>query len=268
MRVAAIQMCSGRDVAANLEDADRLVSRAASAGAQLVVLPENFALMAADDAERLRNAEAELDGPIQDFARSIARKQGVWLVAGTIALRTESGERVRSACFLFDSNGETRARYDKIHLFDVRLENGEHYRESAAIEPGSRVVVADTPVGRMGLAVCYDLRFPELFRRMLDSGAELFAVPSAFTALTGKAHWEVLLRARAVENLSYVIGADQGGRHGNGRETYGSSMIVDPWGTISARLDHGAGIATAEIDADYLQRVRGSLPSIRHRALN
>jgi len=268
MRVAAIQMCSGRDVAANLEEAGRLVRRAASAGAQLVVLPENFALMAADDAERLRNAEAELDGPAQDFARGIAREQGVWLVAGTIALRTDSSARVRSACFLFDSSGEVRARYDKIHLFDVRLENGEHYRESAAIEPGSRVVVADTPVGRMGLAVCYDLRFPELFRRMLDAGAELFAVPSAFTALTGRAHWEVLLRARAVENISYVIGADQGGRHSNGRETFGSSMIVDPWGAVAARIDRGVGVVTGEIDADYLRRIRGSLPSIHHRVLS
>jgi nitrilase len=174
---------------------------------------------------------------------------------------------VRSACLLLDAQGEIRARYDKIHLFDVRLGNGEHYRESAAIEPGDRVVVADCPVGRLGLAVCYDLRFPELFRRMLDEGAEVFAVPSAFTAMTGKAHWEVLLRARAVENLSYLIGADQGGRHANGRETFGGSMIVDPWGTVTARLDQGIGVVAAEIDAGYLERLRSSLPSIRHRVL-
>jgi nitrilase len=232
-------------------------------------------------------AAVEMDGqgPIQEFLAAQARRHRVWLVGGTIPLAANSANdvqdaqvsreagtpgatKVRAACLLFNDRGERVARYDKIHLFDVSLDNGEQYLESRSFEPGDEVVVADTPCGKLGLAVCYDLRFPELFRRLLDQGAELFVVPAAFTAHTGKAHWEVLVRARAIENLAYVIAAAQGGRHANGRETHGDSMIVSPWGEVLARRAHGAGHAIADCDRSRLQSVRASLPSIRHRRLS
>jgi nitrilase len=266
--VAAVQMTSGPRVPDNLEAAARDIAAAATAGARLVVLPENFAIMPLKDADRLAAAEPDGSGPIQDFLAAQARQHRVWLVGGTIPLAAKATSKVRAACLLFDDRGERVARYDKIHLFDVKLDNGEQYRESNSFEPGEQVVVADTPFGRLGLAVCYDLRFPELFRRMQEQGAEIFAVPSAFTAHTGKAHWEVLLRARAIENLVYVIAAAQDGRHANGRETYGDSMIVNPWGEILARLAHGAGHVMAECDHARLQEVRKNLPSIRHRRLS
>ncbi len=204
-------MASGPQVVANLHEAGRLIGQAVGAGAGLVVLPENFAIMAMNDGDRLAVAEHDGAGPIQEFLASTARARRVWIAGGTIPIRGLDPKRVRAACLLFNDRGERVARYDKIHLFDVRLDSGEEYNESAAVEPGETVVVADTPFGRLGLAVCYDLRFPELFRRMLDQGAELFAVPSAFTVRTGRAHWELLVRARAVENLAYVVAAAQGG---------------------------------------------------------
>ena len=267
-RVAAVQMTSGPAVAANLDQAGRHIAAAAAAGARLIVLPENFALMPLGDAERLAAAEQDGQGPIQDFLSAQARRHRVWLVGGTIPLAASSPDRVRAACLLFNDNGERVLRYDKIHLFDVRLDNGEQYRESSGIEAGGEVVVADTPFGKLGLAVCYDLRFPEFFRRLLDREAEIFAVPAAFTAHTGKAHWEVLVRARAIENSAYVIASAQCGRHANGRETYGDSMIVSPWGEVLARLPHGAGYVDADCDRARLQGVRTSLPSIRHRRLH
>ena len=241
--------------------------RAAGAGAQLIVLPENFALMPLTDAERMAAAEQDGQGPIQDFLSAQARRHRVWLVGGTIPIAAPAANKIRAACLLFNERGERVARYDKIHLFDVQLENGEKYHESNNFEPGDAVVVVDTPGGKLGLAVCYDLRFPELFRRLLDQGAELVAVPAAFTAHTGKAHWEVLVRARAIENLSYVIAAAQDGRHANGRETHGDSMIVSPWGDVLARLAHGTGYVIADCDRARLQDVRKNLPSIRHRRL-
>lgn len=267
MRVAAIQMVSGTEVEENLEQAAQCIAEAAKGGARMVSLPENFALMPRQESERLRVAEADGSGPIQAFLSAQARAHRVWVVGGTIALRARAPDKVRAACLLIDERGQRVARYDKVHLFDVQLDSGEQYRESTCIEPGEEIVVADTPLGRLGLAVCYDLRFPELFRGMLDRGAELFTVPSAFTAHTGKAHWEVLLRARAIENLGYVVAAGQGGRHSNGRETHGHTMIVGPWGEVLARLEHGPGIALAEIDRERMQAIRQSLPSIHHRRL-
>ena len=267
MKVAAIQMASGPQVAANLNEAGRLIARAATAGARLVVLPENFAIMPMLDADRLDAAEQDGQGPIQEFLATQARSHGVWLVGGTMPMRSGDAKRVRAACLLYNARGERVARYDKIHLFDVRLDSGEEYNESAAIEPGDTPVVADTPFGRLGLAVCYDLRFPELFRRLLDQGAELFAVPSAFTVRTGRAHWELLVRARAVENLAYVIAAAQGGYHLNGRETYGDSMIVNPWGEVLDRLARGSGVVVGDIDRRQFEHTRQRFPSIQHRKL-
>jgi len=260
-------MASGPQVAANLQEAGRLIELAARGGARLVVLPENFAIMAVRDPERLAVAERDGEGPIQEFLAQSARTHGVWLVGGTIPLQTRDGTRVRAACLVYNDRGERVARYDKIHLFDVKLDNGEEYNESAAIEPGDEPVVLETPFGRLGLAICYDLRFPELFRQLLDRGAHLFAVPSAFTVHTGRAHWEVLVRARAIENLAYVVAAAQGGYHINGRETYGDSMIVNPWGEVLDRLARGSGVVLAEHDRQYFEHTRQRFPSVQHRRL-
>lgn len=265
--VAAIQMASGPNLGANLTEADRLIASAASLGAGLVVLPENFALMPMKESDRLAVVEPHGSGPLQDFLASRAREHGLWIVGGTIPVVANNKQKICPACLVFNDKGENVARYDKMHLFDVNLENGEEYNESASQEPGDQVVVVDTPFGKMGLAVCYDLRFPELFRRMLDEGAELFAVPSAFTEITGKAHWEVLVRARAIENLAYVIAADQGGYHVSGRETHGDSMIVDPWGLMYDRLARGSGVVIAEVDLKRMASIRNSLPSIQHRRI-
>lgn len=266
-RIAAIQMTSGADVGVNLIEAGRLIGSAARAGARLVVLPENFACMPRAEADRLAVAEDDGRGPIQDFLAAQARTNGVWLVGGTIPLRAGADAKVRAACPLYDHNGVRVARYDKIHLFDVRLPNGEVYQESRATEAGAELVVVDTPVGKLGLAVCYDLRFPELFRGLLDRGAEVLALPAAFTAHTGRAHWEVLLRARAVENFCYVAAAAQWGAHANGRHTHGDSMIINPWGEVLDRLPQGTGYAVAEIDLDEQARLRQNLPAIEHRRL-
>ena len=266
-RVAAVQMASGPIPEANLYEAERLIRNAAAAGARLIVLPENFAVMPMKEADRIPLIERDGDGPLQNFLAAQARQHGVWLVGGTIPLAAQSKNKARSACLMYNDRGERVARYDKIHLFDVDLDNGEQYRESNSFEAGSDTVVVDTPWGRVGLAVCYDLRFPELFRRLLDQGAELFAVPSAFTAHTGKAHWEILVRARAIENLSLIIASAQGGYHVNGRETHGDSMIVSPWGEVLDRLHRGSGFALADYDQEQLRRVRRNLPSIQHRRL-
>jgi nitrilase len=264
-RIAAIQMTSGPEVGSNLAEAARLMGQAVDAGATMVVLPENFAIMPMKEGDRLAVVEKDSAGPIQDFLCEQARQHRIWLIGGTIPLQARQSNKVRAACLLFDDQGTRVARYDKIHLFDVKLQNGEEYLESGVVEAGDEIVVADTPLGRLGLAVCYDLRFPELFRRMLDEGAEIVTLPSAFTAITGKAHWEVLLRARAIENLSFVVASAQVGRHSNGRETYGDSMIVGPWGEVLGRLTRGPGFVVADIDHEHMQRVRSALPSIKHR---
>lgn len=267
-RVAAIQMASGPNLNANLLEAGRLIGVAADGGARLVVLPENFAQMGMSEHDKINIREKAGEGPIQAFLADQARRHGIWLV-GTVPLEADHAQKVRMACLVFDDGGRQQARYDKIHLFDVHLtESGEKYTESETIEPGNEVVVVDTPIGRLGLAVCYDLRFPELFRRMVADGAEVFVLPSAFTALTGRAHWEVLVRARAIENLSYVIASAQGGYHANGRETHGDSMIVDPWGTVIDRLPRGSGVVFGSVDRSRVADIRRSFPALSHGRLD
>lgn len=267
-KIGAIQMATGPNVGANLFEVERLVRESVEEGAELVVLPENFAFMGQEDRDQLAIREADGDGPLQAFLARLAKQLGIWLVGGTIPLEATNPDRVRAACLVFDDRGERVARYDKIHLFDVNLPGlDERYHESAVIEPGSQPVVVDSPFGRIGLSVCYDLRFPELYRRLLDEDAEILVVPAAFTAVTGKAHWESLLRARAIENLAYVVAAAQGGFHVNGRETHGHSLIVDPWGTVLAEVPRGSGHVQATIDHEFLESVRRSFPTIRHRRL-
>lgn len=266
VRVAAVQMVSVAGVRANLDGASALLEEAAEAGVAMAVLPENFACMPADESDRRKIVEADGDGPIQDFLSRRARELGMWIVGGTIPIRVDGDDRPAAACLVFDDTGRRVARYDKMYLFDVSLPGGsESYRESDNIRPGNTPVVIDSPVGRLGLAVCYDLRFPELFRRLLDRGAQAITLPSAFTASTGRAHWEALIRARAVENLVWMIAPDQGGRHEGGRETFGDSMIVDPWGTILDRRATGPGVVTGDIDLERQQDIRRGFPALDHR---
>jgi len=262
-------MTSGPDVSANLREARMLLDEAAQRGAQLAALPENFSFMGLSDGDKRRIAEADGRGPIQDFLAESARRLGIWIVGGTVPLAAGGDGRVAAACLVHDSAGERRARYDKIHLFDIQVPGRtESHRESANVAPGSTPVVVDTPVGRLGLSVCYDVRFPELFRKLSAQGAELLAVPSAFTEPTGRAHWETLLRARAIENLCCLIAPAQSGFHPSGRETYGDSMIVDHWGRVLERLPRGRGCITAEIDLERQRRDRDSFPSLTHRVLH
>ncbi|MES9871442.1 MAG: carbon-nitrogen hydrolase family protein [Sedimenticola sp.] len=268
-KIAAIQMATGPNVSANLLEAERLVSEAVDNGAGLVVLPENFAFMGKQERDLCALRESEGEGPLQDFLSQLAKRYGIWLVGGTIPLEAHDNSKVRAACLVYNDQGEQVARYDKIHLFDVNLvEANEQYEESESIEPGNEPVVVDSPFGKLGIAICYDLRFPELFRSLLDKGMEIVCMPASFTAITGKAHWETLVRARAIENLSYVIAAAQGGFHINGRETHGHSMIVDPWGTILAQVPRGAGSVDTTIDLDYLRTTRRNFPTLEHRRLN
>ena len=267
--IAALQMAAGPHVPANLMEAGRLIKEAAGRGAQLVVLPEAFAMMGADEAERVKVAETFGTGPIQSFVSQQARKYGVWIVAGTIPIRSDDPARAYAASILYDAKGNVVARYDKIHLFDVMLsENQEVYTESDTTVPGHEPVVVDTPFGKVGMSVCYDLRFPELYRRLSEKGAQILLIPSAFTELTGKAHWEVLVRARAIENLCYVIAPGQGGYHVSGRTTYGHSMIVDYWGRVRGVLEKGAGVVLADIDLEALEQTRKTFPVLSHRCRN
>jgi deaminated glutathione amidase len=265
---AVIQMTSSPDVAANLAAARGLLERARAQGSVLAVLPENFAIMGRKEADKVEVAEPMGEGPIQAFLGHSARELGMWIVGGTIPILDEQEPgRVAAASLVFDERGRCAARYDKIHLFDVDIPGREErYRESATVVPGSQPMVTTTPLGRLGMAVCYDVRFPELFRVLQAQGAEVFSLPSAFTAPTGRAHWELLLRARAVENLCYVLAPAQSGTHDNGRETYGDSMIVDPWGHVVARVaEAGPGLAVAEIDRTLQQELRGRFPALAHR---
>ena len=267
--VAAIQMASGPNVKANLEEAEKLIKTAVQQDAELVVLPENFAIMGMTEADKVSIAEKPGDGGIQKFLSEQAIKHDVWIVGGTVPIESDIAGKVFSACLLYNNKGEVVARYDKIHLFDVTLEaNNESYTESETIDSGDEVVVVDTPFGKLGLAICYDLRFPELFRAMADVGMEICVLPSAFTSATGRAHWEPLLRARAIENLSYMIAPDQGGYHVNGRETHGDSMIIDPWGVVLNRLPHGTGVVVSKIDLDMLKKTRKNFPALEHRRLD
>jgi nitrilase len=261
-------MASGPNVQANLAETEKLIRTAVQQDAELVVLPENYAIMGLKESDKVAIAEQPGDGPMQQFMAEQARKHGIWLVGGTIPIRSDEPGKVYSTSLLYNSDGEMVARYDKIHLFDVTIEASmESYTESETITPGEQVVVVDTPFGKLGMAVCYDLRFPELFRAMVDAGMEICVLPSAFTSLTGTAHWEPLLRARAIENLCYMVAAAQGGYHINGRETHGDSMIIDPWGVILNRLPHGTGVVVSNLDMEMLNRTRHNFPSLQHKRL-
>ncbi len=264
-KIAAIQMASGPQVQANLMEAGKLVKKAAELGAKLVVLPESFAIMGMHETDRVAVAETEGSGTVQNWASDIAKKLGIWLVAGTIPLKTDDPKKSTASALMYNDKGEQVARYDKIHLFDVTVEeNDETHVESATTQAGSKPVVVDTPLGKVGLAVCYDLRFPEMFRQMTREGAEIFAIPSAFTKTTGRAHWEVLVRTRAIENLCYVVAPNQGGFHVNGRETYGHSMLVDHWGTVRHVIAKGTGVITMNIDLKVLKATRKNFPVLKH----
>jgi nitrilase len=268
-KVAAIQMASGSNVSANLLETERLTEAAAKEGAKLVVLPENFAFIGRSCSDATAFSEEPGKGPLQAFLSQLAKRLGIWLVGGTIPLDAENAAKWRAACTVYDERGRQVARYDKQHLFDVNLvESDERFIESESIEPGDRVVVIDSPVGRLGISVCYDLRFPELYRAMVDRGVEVIALPAAFTAITGRAHWETLVRARAIENLAYVIASAQGGFHIASRQTYGHSMIVDPWGTKLAERERGNGFVIAEIDPDFQHTTRRNFPCLDHRRLH
>lgn len=267
-RLAAIQMTSGADVAANLRQARACLEEARRQGAGLAVLPENFAYMAADESARSALAEADGTGPIQNFLSGVARECGLWIVGGTIPLASSERDRPFAACCVWDDHGARVGRYDKIHLFDVRVpDSAEAYRESRRTMAGSNPLVLGTPFGQLGIAVCYDLRFPELFRSMLDCGVNVIAVPAAFTQRTGQAHWHTLLKARAIENLSYVVAAAQSGEHPGGRLTYGHSMVIGPWGEVLAEAVAGPGVVSATMDVDYLQKLREQFPALSHRRL-
>mgnify|MGYP000203297394 FL=1 len=264
-KVAAIQMASSPNVTANLNEAERLISMAAKQGARLVALPEYFAIMGLKDTDKVAVREIVGQGVIQEFLSQTAKKFKIWLVGAGVPLACGSENKVLNSCLLYDDSGQQVARYDKIHLFNLDLGN-EHYHENNTIEAGAQVVVADTPFGRLGLSICYDLRFPELYRAMKD--VDIIAVPSAFTETTGKAHFEILLRARAIENLAYILAPAQGGYHLSGRETHGNTMIIDPWGVILDRLSRGSGVVIASINPAYQASLRQSLPALKHRTLH
>lgn len=271
--VAAIQLNTSADLPANLETCRQLIGEAARGGAVLAALPENFAFMGRRETDKLAHAEADGAGPIQDFLRDVAREHAIDLIAGTVPLAVASDAgRVWAASLVVSASGQRVARYDKIHLFDVDVDRGdriERYRESATIAFGEPAyVVAPTAAGPVGLSVCYDLRFPELFRGLAQRGAEILCVPAAFTDRTGEAHWEALLRARAIENQCFVIAPGQCGEHATGRRTWGHSMIIDPWGVILAqRIEDTPGVVLADLDMDRLRAVRASLPALKHRRL-
>ncbi len=266
--VAAVQMNSSTRVEDNLNAAEQLITRAAMQGAGLVVLPEYFCLMGRSDRDKLAIGEADGSGPIQSFLAAQAKHHGLWLIGGTLPLTGPEPDRIFNATLVYDPRGERVARYDKIHLFSFR-QGEESYDESRTISPGSVPVVFDCRIAqtdlRVGLSICYDLRFPELYRKM--TGVDLIVVPAAFTATTGRAHWETLLRARAIENLCYVLASAQGGRHENGRSTFGHSMLIDPWGDVVAQIEDGPGVVVGDIDPARIAACRTSLPALTHRVM-
>jgi len=266
-RVAVVQMVSSASVNDNLSKLDAFFVKGREEGAELLVLPENFAFMGSNETDKLNVAEDVGLGEIQQTVSQLAHRYGIWVIAGTIPIKSTT-KRIKASSMVYDDKGVMVARYDKIHLFDVRVSDQEAHQESLTIERGDQVVVVDTPAGRVGLSVCYDLRFPELYQELASKGAELFSVPSAFTAMTGLAHWEILLRARAIENLCYVLAPNQGGQHASGRHTYGHSMVVEPWGKIQAEQKQGAGVIVADIDLKRLQQLRQQFPCQEHHVLN
>ncbi len=263
-RVAAIQMISSTRVEENLQTAGALIAEAVAQGADLVALPEYFPIMGRRDADKIAAREVDGSGPIQDFLAETASKHGVWVVGGSMPLVASAEDKVLNTCLAFNPQGARVARYDKIHLFGFQ-KGEEYYNESATIEPGRQPVTFDTPFGRVGLSICYDLRFPELFRALGE--IDLLVLPAAFTEVTGRAHWEILLRARAIENQCYVLAIGQGGVHENRRETHGNSMLIDPWGDVIARREKGAGVVIGELDHARIAEVRSSLPALTHRVL-
>ncbi|PCI58538.1 MAG: acyltransferase [Methylophilaceae bacterium] len=264
IKVAGIQMASSPNVSSNLIEAERLIKLAADQDAKIIVLPEYFCIMGLKDSDKVKVREEEGNGPIQRFLSKMAKKHKVWLIGGTVPLVSNSPRKVRNSCLVYNDKGKQMARYDKIHLFGLDL-GTEHYHEENTIESGDEIVVVDTPYGKIGLSACYDLRFPELYRAMGE--VDMIVVPSAFTETTGKLHWETLVRARAIENLCYVIAPAQGGYHLSGRETHGNSMIVDPWGVVLDRLPRGSGIVIASINTHYQDSLRKSLPALKHKII-
>jgi nitrilase len=267
-KVAAVQMTSSHVVADNLAAAGELLCEAKDLGCDIACLPENFSFIGLRDADKLQVAEPDREGPVQSFLSDTARKLRMWILGGTIVIRGDNERRVANASLLIDDAGKRVARYDKIHLFDVSIPGrDEQYRDSTHVTPGRDLVVADTPIGKLGLSVCYDMRFPELYRELVSKGAEWLAMPAAFTVPTGRAHWETLLRARAIENLCYVVAPAQTGTHTSGRETYGDSLIVDYWGQVLSRLAKGTGVITAEIDLAKEAETRTRFPALDNRQL-
>lgn len=264
-RAAAIQTVATPDVQTNLARASELIAEAVKQGAKLIVLPEYFGIMGMKETDKVAQREREGDGPIQSFLSAQARAHNVWLVGGSVPLESPVEGRVFNSCLVYDERGNLAGRYDKIHLFGLDL-GAEKFSEARTILPGSEVKTVQTPFGRVGLSICYDVRFPELYRAM--GTVDVILVPAAFTATTGRAHWESLLRARAIENQAYVIAAAQGGSHPNGRETHGHSMIIDPWGQVLACRAREPGVVVADIDPSYIAGVRASLPALAHRTLS
>ena len=263
-RIAAVQLASGPNVKGNLNETGRLIEMAAAQGARLVALPEYFAIMGMKDTDKVDAREKDGEGPIQAFLAEQARRHGCWIVGGSVPMEAGTPDKVRNSCLIYDQNGKLVARYDKIHLFGFDM-GQERYTEERTIQPGNRVVTVESPYGRIGVSVCYDLRFPELYRAMGE--VDLILVPSAFTETTGKAHWDTLVRARAIENLAYVIAPAQGGYHVNGRETHGHTMIVDPWGVVLDRLPRGSGVVVAGVNPTYQAKIRRSLPALTHKTV-
>lgn len=267
-RAAAIQMSSGDSVLDNLRTAGQLLAEAHASGCRLAVLPENFAYIGKRDTDKLALAETEGAGPIQEFLAAAAAELSMWIVAGSLPLAAPETSLCYGACCVFDANGRAAGCYRKIHLFDVDLpERKERYRESESMDPGHDPLAVVTPFGPVGLSICYDLRFPELYRRLVTNGATILSVPAAFTLATGRAHWHTLLRARAIENLAYVIAAGQHGTHPNGRTTFGHSLIVDPWGRVLGERPDGDGVVVAELDPGLPGRLRAEFPVLEHRRL-
>jgi deaminated glutathione amidase len=267
-KIAAIQMTSTHLVEENLTIAANLIQKASQAGATLVVLPEMFPIFGHQPTDKVKVKENFGEGKIQSFLSEQAKKHNIWLVGGTIPLACSEKDKIKAACLLYNHHGEVVARYDKIHLFDVVIAEHESYLESASTQPGNQLVVVDTPIGKLGLAVCYDLRFPEMFTHLFQKGAEILAIPAAFTVKTGEAHWQLLVRSRAIDTFCYVIGACQGGSHTNGRKTYGHSLIIDPWGAILAEHKApGSGVIYAEVDLHKLHQIRKTIPLKAHQQL-
>lgn len=265
-RVACIQMSSSGDISENLLAAHQFIQEAAEEGAKLIVLPEMFALMGIDQKDKIKYRERLGEGPIQEFLSQQAAEFDVWIVGGTLPIQAEQPDKVYASCFVYNNEGNAVARYDKIHLFDVQLRaTKESFLESKTVQPGGQIVVVDTPFGRLGLGICYDVRFPEMFRLMAAQGMDIIALPAAFTYVTGAAHWDVLVRARAIENLSFVLSACQVGMHANQRKTYGHSMIVNPWGEVQVCLPDNPGVVLSEINLEFLRQIREEFPVLSHR---